>query len=1038
MLLPTHAVKNALEAPARSRWKDGRRGSARFRALLGVESIALEPRVVLSAASAFETAQAAIGIVPDTAAAAIWAAKVPPPSGFTQPSDSALQAGGAVRALRAATNLGVGLNASGQTPPSVTRFGEPVVTSRRVSMQVSFSGPVRVNGRPTIGFTVADSARTLVYTGGSGKNVLTFTYRAAKGETLTPENVAAEYAAINLGPRSKITDRRGNPVISLSTPANIVISNDLLPEHNAEREVVGELSATNTDPADTITYSLVPGIGSADNARFTIEGRQLKANATFSYDTSERSPTNIYTIRVRATDSGGLFTERDIPITVTNVDETKVPLVITNVRLYDGRNPALTENATVVLQHRYSPDLRPSVFTDKAVLGIPVGYFIKSVLTGPVDPSVTSGARVIDGQGNILMPGLIESHYHLTLADLAQLVKVVQIIQIPTDADRYLIRADLKNMSGAPLLTTRLDAPNVYPSAANTLGDVLPTLSSTDAEGYLLDGGGHKIPKGTAMKDQLVEIGIKEATDMLLRGFTSIRDVAGHANEVKERVDPAKAKVGDEKLPAPRIWASQNAISSTGGHADFTHTIEGIDSILSEASEDDYLVLNEALGGFVADGVAEMLSVTRRNFVLGADFIKITPGGGVSSPYDPIDATTMTADEIKAVVEVANGFNTYVTAHAYEASTINLLIDCGVRMVEHATLIDDHTMARIHGINTDADPANDFYVNISPFFPNAFANVKQGEGAIKKAITETGTPRAYAYAKKYNLLDFVGFGSDVMYDQVAGAKTPKMLASLAGDINKAIQSQLDDPSSANDQFRKEMRNVSWRYTEADVLSMATSVNARVLALSGKRTPYSNEHGKNLTSDQIGVIAPGAVGDVILLRYEATNSGSELEQALAGFSNVDSNLLLVIKDGIVHKNTVSTLGLAKAFDSSRLTGDKAAHVSKAEFVSTMYQRIMGRLPSGEELRLGVMNLNASSDNRQAAITGLYDSHEFTTKRLSNDAFVGKVYSDLLGPERSPSESERSEALRQLENGLSRPDFAASIIRSSEFVTASQWV
>jgi hypothetical protein len=86
----------------------------------------------------------------------------------------------------------------------------------------------------------------------------------------------------------------------------------------------------------------------------------------------------------------------------------------------------------------------------------------------------------------------------------------------------------------------------------------------------------------------------------------------------------------------------------------------------------------------------------------------------------------------------------------------------------------------------------------------------------------------------------------------------------------------------------------------------------------------------------------------------------------------------------------------------------------------------------------MNLNASSDNRQAAITGLYDSHEFTTKRLSNDAFVGKVYSDLLGPERSPSESERSEALRQLENGLSRPDFAASIITSSEFVTASHWV
>jgi imidazolonepropionase-like amidohydrolase len=264
-----------------------------------------------------------------------------------------------------------------------------------------------------------------------------------------------------------------------------------------------------------------------------------------------------------------------------------------------------------------------------------------------------------------------------------------------------------------------------------------------------MDTKGQKIKKDQAIREQLAIIGVKEATDMLLRGFTSIRDAAGHANEVKDLVE--KGKDNSEKLPAPRIWSSENAISSTGGHADFTGKIETFDDILSEASKDDYFVLNEALGGFVADGVAGMLNVTRQNFVLGADFIKITPGGGVSSPYDPIDATTMTADEIKAVVQVAKGFNTYVTAHAYEPSTINLLIDCGVKMVEHSNLIDDSTMKRIHGLNSDADPSNDFYVNISPFFPNAYANVKTGEGAIKKSITEvvrlglTRTPRSTTF-----------------------------------------------------------------------------------------------------------------------------------------------------------------------------------------------------------------------------------------------------------------------------------------------------
>jgi len=1028
MHVSMNQFKNNVKARVHRLGSHHRAARMRSQVLPALESITLESRLVLTAASAFKVAQAAF--VPHAETAGLSAGQV-------QSSDTAKHAASLTRHSSATTTrLGSRLKLIEKMiplAPSVTKFGEPVVSSRRVLMQVTFSGPVKVIGKPTIGFTVEDSTRQMIYAGSSGKNVLTFVYRAGKGETLTPENVAVDSPGITVGPKSKITDKVGNAAISLATPSNVVISNDLIPEHNAKGEMIGDLMAINKDSADKITYTLVSGPGSTDNELFTIDGNQLKANTTFSYDTLEKSPKNIYKIRVRATDSGGLFTERQIPITVTNVDETKVPIVITNVRVFDGKNPNLTENATVVLGHYYSPDLSPSIFTGKAVLGIPVGYFIKSILTGPVDSSVTNGARVIDGGGNILMPGLIETHYHLTLADFVELIKVVQIIQIPGDAERYLFRPDLKNMSGEALRSTKFVYSTKKETIENTLGVLLPNLSYADANGYLMDTKGQKIKKDQAIREQLAIIGVKEATDMLLRGFTSIRDAAGHANEVKDLVE--KGKDNSEKLPAPRIWSSENAISSTGGHADFTGKIETFDDILSEASKDDYFVLNEALGGFVADGVAGMLNVTRQNFVLGADFIKITPGGGVSSPYDPIDATTMTADEIKAVVQVAKGFNTYVTAHAYEPTTINLLIDCGVKMVEHSNLIDDSTMKRIHGLNSDADPSNDFYVNISPFFPNAYANVKTGEGAIKKSITEVGTPRAYAYAKKYNLLDFVGFGSDVMYDKIAGAKTPKMLASLADDINKSIQAQLDDPNSANDQFRKEMRGVDWKYTEADILSMVTSDNARILALSDKRTPYSNKYGKNLTSDQIGAIKPGAVGDVILVKYDSTKSESELKQALAGFNEVDTNLLMVIKDGIVYKNTVAPLSVAKAFDSSRMTGLKAIHVSKAEFVSTTYQSIMERLPSGDELRNGVIKLNASSDNRNVFITDLYDSDEFNVTKRDDSVFITKLYSDLLG--RKNTATELSSGLSALENGLSRSQLALSIMTSPEFVSASQW-
>ena len=54
----------------------------------------------------------------------------------------------------------------------------------------------------------------------------------------------------------------------------------------------------------------------------------------------------------------------------------------------------------------------------------------------------------------------------------------------------------------------------------------------------------------------------------------------------------------------------------------------------------------------------------------GASQIKLTAGGGVASPHSPLDVATFTTPELRAAVEAAENWGTYVTVHAYTPETI--------------------------------------------------------------------------------------------------------------------------------------------------------------------------------------------------------------------------------------------------------------------------------------------------------------------------------------------------------------------------------
>jgi len=106
-------------------------------------------------------------------------------------------------------------------------------------------------------------------------------------------------------------------------PTDITIDVDEIAEGNQAGAIVGSFSTTDPDPADTFTYTLVAGIGSTDNAAFTIDGADLKLVGVADFESQAT-----YNIRIRSTDQGGLYYEKALVITVADVNEAPTDIMI--------------------------------------------------------------------------------------------------------------------------------------------------------------------------------------------------------------------------------------------------------------------------------------------------------------------------------------------------------------------------------------------------------------------------------------------------------------------------------------------------------------------------------------------------------------------------------------------------------------------------------------------------------------------------------------------------------------------------------------
>ena len=174
-----------------------------------------------------------------------------------------------------------------------------------------------------------------------------------------------------------------------------------------------------------------------------------------------------------------------------------------------------------------------------------------------------------------------------------------------------------------------------------------------------------------------VEFGIvmaRLARETVERGFTTVRDLGGDVTGLVRAINSGMAQ-------GPRIIRAGRMLTQTGGHAD---TEAGDREIPSCACN-----MRNTAFGIVADGLEAVRAAARHNLRDGSGFLKMHVSGGVATPSDPLESVQYTHEEIRIAVVEAQHRQTYVAAHAYSPTSIELAVGAGVHTIEHGNLLDD-------------------------------------------------------------------------------------------------------------------------------------------------------------------------------------------------------------------------------------------------------------------------------------------------------------------------------------------------------------
>ena len=393
------------------------------------------------------------------------------------------------------------------------------------------------------------------------------------------------------------------------------------------------------------------------------------------------------------------------------------------------------------------------------------------------------------------------------------------------------------------------------------VADNLIAQISTDelavAGGRVIDGDGRTLIPGlidmhwhvtyccaaqsTVITGDILEVAIRGAMgaeDTLMRGFTSVRDAGGNTFSIKKMIDAGE-------IPGPRILPSGPPITQTGGHLDY----RPYQAVPTNPGDSQWYWYYTGLM-IQADGVPEVILRSREVMRMGASQIKIAAGGGVSSLYDPLDVRQYTKAELEAFVEVADTYNTYVLAHIFTDEAAQIALEAGVKSIEHGNLMGRETLELMK--------EKDAWLSVQPILDDEDAiQFDDPVSTAKFKLVTDGTERTIELAKEIGVK--IAFGTDMLFD-------PKLAAKQGAFVAKMNR---------------------W-FSPPEIMTLVTSNNAELLALSGPRSTYQD--------GPLGVIKEGAYADLILV------DGNPLED-IDLIADPDENFDLIMKDGVIFKNTL---------------------------------------------------------------------------------------------------------------------------------------
>ncbi len=339
---------------------------------------------------------------------------------------------------------------------------------------------------------------------------------------------------------------------------------------------------------------------------------------------------------------------------------------------------------------------------------------------------------------------------------------------------------------------------------------------------------------------------VLRAEEMLMNGYTTVRDLGGAANYLRQMIDAGHA-------PGPRIYPTENWITQTSGHGDFRELNDPHPNIAGGRQHiyEDYVTI-------IADGPDEVTRAARETFRRGATQLKLFTSGGVTSLFDPLHSAP-NLEEIQAAVAVAEQWGTYVATHSFTEKGILMSIEAGVKSIEHAPFLTDAA--------AKAMIENDLFL-VTAVAPVFEVDVETAKLTYPPASFEKWS-RVRAAAEK-------------MVKVVAG--NPDLKLVFGTDLLGTLETLKETDDKMNLEY-------SWWTDYIDngrILRGVTSTAGELMALSGQMNPYA--------SGPIGVVREGAYADLLLV------GGNPLED-IGVLADPDANFKVIMKDGVIYKNTL---------------------------------------------------------------------------------------------------------------------------------------